>query len=803
MQPRPLVLLALLGLSGCGGGGDDAIPPCEGSADGTLAPGGVVEVTAGSLSGTRVSLPEGASREDRYHVDAFDVEIGCGAEQVPEGYLPLGPAVQLAPTHLRLAREIPVRVPVHPELLPQDAHTGHIEVSYTGPGVDSPRVIPVASLQVVEGTEGAHLRFETRRLGTYQAITRADGPEPRDREYQFQAITGVSMGAGGAGLIGLRNPEQFDLVAPLGGPVDWIYQLEYIRTYHTGGFCTEQERQADPVACEMGSDVSRTPTRDLLHEHRQDFENWWYQDEYGGQGGTFDRRDLVSLLRDLTRMHGNPNTTRTDDVTSEPNITAPGVPDTWRTSPDPCGADQVVIPACEGTAPNCAPGTGFIDDEYNPDGQYPVITFCDGAQIVVDGSTDVGVWDPDGTNDFPVVPAVAVDVNGNGIRDPGEPVIRNGREPFEDCGLDGVCNPDEPGYDPVTNPDPNGDDYDFQFNPEGTEGNWLRDSVDGDPCNADGEDFDDVGLDGVAGTAQIPEGFDYGEDDGCWTRAQGTERMHARNPRGMALRMDGAELDDVDVWIDGGIRDLFNFSVVGDQLAGAFAARGRNLRLKNGHASLMPSPEDELDVLEADWDQAGKYVMVRYGDPDASEQDKIAGDGGHVGTAAQLLDRVLTVLYWMSARWPDGDRELTDDALCDGCESQFQFDFTAEGRTGPVGVVLPPGYYEPANADLEYPIVYFLHGYGQEPSDLLDIGFFLRDRMGNPTYGEQGRLQKMILVFPDGLCRGDECVQGTFYADAPEGNAPSPRMESWLLALTEHMRSEYRVKTPATHSVTE
>ncbi|MFW6031533.1 MAG: hypothetical protein ACOC9T_02990, partial [Myxococcota bacterium] len=642
------------------------------------------------------------------------------------------------------------------------------------------------------------------------AVTRAEGPAARMRDFTFQGITGVSMGAGGAGLIGLHNPDDFDLVAPLGGPVDWIYLLDYIRTYHLGGFCTEDERAATPGACEAGADVGRTPPSDQLHEHRQDFEHWWYVDEYGGQGGTFDRHEYIQIFRDLTLMYGNANTTRAVDESTggpdmtEPNVLPPGIPETWLASADPCATpvdSEFVIAGCLQGEP-CNP---YYDDEYNPDGDYDVIPFCDGAEVVVDGERDVGVWDPAGNNDYPTALLAAVDIDGNGQRDPGEPVIRAGREPFEDCGLDGLCNPDEPGYDPATNPDPNGDDYDFQFNPDGTEGNRLRDSMDGDPCNPMGEEFSDVGLDGVEGTAQISDGgFDYGEGNDCWDLAQGAERMFGLNPRTMARDMDLDALRDVDVWSDGGIRDLFNFGVVHDHFAGAFAARGQNLRLYNGHDSLATHEDERFDPAKINWGEVGKYVHVRYGDPDASEALKEAGDGGHVGTADQLIHRVLSALYWMNARWPDGDRGITEERSCAECEDSFTFEFESSlGRTGPVGVVLPPGYHNPDNEDRSYPIVYLLHGYGQEPGDLVDIGFILRDRMNNPAFPTHARLQKMIIVFPDGKCRGDECIQGTFYTDPHEGHVSSPLMETWVLELTQHMRDAYRVKAPARIEVTE
>jgi hypothetical protein len=791
---------------------DGALPACDGSAAGNVSPGGSLEVTSGSLQGARVTLPEGAGRDDEYSVAAFDGSIGCASDQVPEGYRALGPAVTVGPTHLRMPREIPVRVPFHPAQLPDGAHAGHIEVSYTGPGVPEPRVVPFSSLQVEGGPAETWLAFETRRLGTFQAVARAEGPTPRPREYTFQAITGVSMGAGGSALIGLANPEQFDFVAPMGGPVEWRYLLNYIRTYHLGGFCSEVERELDAATCEAGAHVDRTPESRWLHQHRQDFEHWHYIDEYDGQGGTFDRRQYIRIFRDLTRMYGNANTTH-EGYPEGPNITPPGVDPERAFSPDEelCGegAEQVVIPPCEGTFPDCgddAQGnpTGYIDDEYNPQGQYPVITLCDGGEVRVDGVRDVGTWDPDGDHTMPVEVMLAVDINGNGRRDPGEPVIRSGREPFEDCGLDNLCNHEEPGYDPVTNPDPNGDDYDPLFNPMGTEGNGVRDSADGDPCSADGEVFDDVGLDGVAGTRQVGDGgFDVGEGNGCWDMAQGTEHMFASDPREMAMRMPEEVLRDVDIFTDGGIRDLFNFGVVHEHFVGGFVARGRNVRTYNGHAALLGGGADRFDLAYVPWEEMGNHVFVRYGDPDATETQKIQGDGGHVGTAQQLLDRVNATLGWVSSKWPDGDHDLTHENLCPGCLTAYTFDFEALGRTGPVGVVLPPGYYNPENQDRDYPILYFLHGYGQQPQDLVNIGFILRNNMSNPNLPRHARLQKMIIVFPDGRCRDDECIRGTFYADPPASHASSPPMESWVLALTEHMRNNYRVKEAATFDTTD
>lgn len=791
---------------------DAAVPGCDGSATGRVAPGGDVSVSSGELAGAAVTLPAGASRDDSFHVDPFDVTIECAPDQLPDGYRALGPAVSFAPGTLRFGREVPLTIPVKLSLLPEGGHRGHVLFSYTGPGVAEARVVPVASPYFRGSSAGGTVTFETPRLGTYQAIVAEAGPTTREREFTFQGITGVSMGSSGAGGIGLRNPELFDFIAPLGGSNDWIYLTDYIRTYHTGGFCTEDERAVDPEGCAAGASSSRVPPSRQVYEFIQDFEHWHYDDEYRGQGGTFDRQEYAQIFRDLTLMYGNFNTNRTRDP-SEPNLTPPGIPDSRRdmTDAERC-ATPLVIPPCEGTAPDCAPGTGYIDDEYNPDGQYPAITFCEGAELVVDGERDHGVWDPEGEPYYPIEVALAFDIDGDGERGPGEPVVRNGYEPYDDCGLDRLCNPDEEGYDPVDNPDPAGDDYDYQFNPAGTEGNWLRD---GEPCEPEsGEAFLDVGLDGVLGTRQIDDGgFDDGEGDGCFTLASGRQRMYERNARGLVLEHPISTLQDLDVFSDGGIRDLFLFGVVHNHFAGAFSARGLPLNLYNAHAALRFQGEisdEDFNFTNVDFSEIGKYLHIRYGDPDADEGLLEMGDGGHVGTGPQAVNRILSALAWMSARWPGGDRRIVQDRICTevrpGCDNQNQFiiDFTSSvGRTGPATVILPPGYYDEAYADTCYPIVYFGHGYGMQPEDLIAIGIIIWNFFTSRQIPTDKRLQKMIFVFPDGFCRGGECEKGTFYENAPPGTPGGAQMETFMLELMEHMRDNFRVCEPRSIMVTE
>lgn len=776
-----------------------ALPACEGSASGRVDHGGELRVTTGTLAGSRIALAAGAARDDRYHADPFDASIACAPDQLPDGYRALGPAVALTSADVyRFQREIDLAIPVRLALLPSRAHRGHVEVAYTGPGVSTPRIVPIAN-PIFEGSAGdGTLRFQAPRLGTYQAVVREDAPTTVARRFRFRGILGVSMGGSGSGRVGLGNPDRFDFAAPLGGPTDWQYMLEYIRRYHLGGFCTEEER-ASGADCSAASQ-DRAPARGELYEHVQHFENWWYEDMYDGQGGRFDRSEYVEIFRDLSAMFGNANTDGGADP-DDPNVTPPGVPDSDRRLSDAvrCAPEGIRRIAPEPAGGDSDPATGFFDDEYNPEGQYAVITFCDGGEV----PGDTGRWSPDASQRTPVEVAYAVDVNGNGIRDGGEPVIRNGREPFDDVGADGLPSAMEPGYDALSNPDPSGDDYDFQYNPLGTEGNWTWD---------EGEPFEDVGLDGVPGTAQLDAGgYDRGEGDGVFTRARGAQRMIDSSPRSMVRGFDDQQLAELDVLADGGVRDLFNWVVMGHHSLGGFAARGLPVRFYNGHAGLHLDGRDRFTFAEAPIDEIGRYAMVRYGSIDATEEEKAAGDGGHVGTIAQLQDRLFAALAMMDRRWPGGDRRIVRDELCARLSSSCQhvnsiaLDFTSPttGRTGPVTIVLPPGYFAPEYADVRFPVVYFLHGYGMEPGDLLATGLLLWNYMTAPTLPEAQRFQKVIFVFPDGVCRGDECVNGTFFTDAPASTPGGPRMQTFLLDLVDYIDATYRTRAPETIEVLE
>lgn len=749
---------------------DAALPACPTSTAavrGTVRAGETVRGAAGGpLEQATVGLPM-AARE----VTPLEVELGCAADQVPEGYTAIGPAVRFNPGTTRLMREIPFTVPVNASKVPA-GYELQVQLAYTSPGVRAARIVPVADVHLTN--DGRGLAFEAPRLGTWQAVIRTGlGTRRTRRRFTFHSILGVSMGAAGAGMIGLRNLELFDFIAPLGGPVDWNYLGNYIQNYHVGGFCTAAQRAMDPTGCAMGASTDRTPPASDLYERRQNFEDWFFPDAWEGQGGTFDRHSYIQIFRDLTRMFGNavtpPGTT---------GVLPRGVPDSELTRSD---ADRCSMPVTL---------TNYYDREYNPDGSLPVVTFCDGTHV----SRQSGRWDGTRGN-FPMEVSLAVDVNRNGRRDAGEPVLRRFFERFSDVGADGVASAMEPGYDAATNPDPAQDDYDRQFNPGGTEGNYLRES---------GEPFEDLGVDGVACPSGQTCPYDVGEGNNTWDQNPGWARFTAVNPRNVAAAAPAAQLARVSVFTDGGVHDLFNFGVVANHFAGALAQRGLPVHYFNNFAPFGGGrvPETPFPYDFIDWARVPDYVMLRYGNPDATNVELISGDGAHVGTIPQITNRLYSSLFWMAARWPGGDRRAarysTEFDNAGRCANGYfcTFDFRSEtaNRTGPVSVYLPPGYHDPENAGRRYPIVYFLHGYGQQPQDLVATGLIVGNFMALSSIPSWRRPQKFIMVFPDGRCRpSDGCLRGTFYTDSQVGNA---RMESYFLDLYRYIDTQFRVRTP-------
>jgi hypothetical protein len=797
------------------------IAACSGSGAGRVDDGESVRGSE-SLAAASVGLQAGATRPNSgsflWHVDPFDATLECADDQVPDGWLALGPAVRFGPSALSFRREIPLSVPVSPAAMPEAARLRHVAVSYSGPRAAEARPVPIANPRLVHGEAGWELSFLAPWLGTYQAIVRADaGQQKRTRRITHRAVVGISMGGGGTAMVGLRHHHLFDVVAPLGGPVDWTWLLGHIEANHVGGFLPNDGTTPPAGTAEL-------PEPTLPYEHPSSFDRWWYEYPKNGNGGSFPRAEYVQIFRDLALMFGNPNGYNpTPGAENLPAGVDPGDPSVvgdhggrecavWIDPIDghPDNAEQQKL-AEECPLERCRNTLvleGYYDDEFNPKGTFPVITVCDGSPQDETLSPWANTWKPEG-NDRPLEVALAVDYDGDGVRDENEPILRQGHEPFDDHGSDGIPSAAEPGYVAGTNDDPSGDDWHPQFNPAGTENNSRFDP---------GEPYRDFGLDGVDGTASSP--YDWGEGNGEFDWSPGWRTFLERDSRSVLEQLawtthpqpfDDEAMARLDLWTDGGTRDLFNFAVDAQALAGAWAARGRVVHYYTGfHHVPGQVPDDPKQFVGGNisWADVPSGALLRYGQIDPTQKDIDSGSGQHVGTADEVTRRLQASLYYIGSRWPDAPHtldipsNLDPDPEAESCAvtGSCDFEFTdSRGRTGPVSVNLPPGYAHVESRDKRYPVIYMLHGYGQTPDDLKAAILFLQNWMNSPADSQATRLPKAILIYVDGRCRPGEveaeCIRGTFFTDSVREHGP--KMESWWLELMDEVDRRFRTMPEA------
>jgi len=247
------------------------------------------------------------------------------------------------------------------------------------------------------------------------------------RRFNYRAIVGISMGGNAALSIGLRHRDRFDFIGDLVGEPgpSMKYSLAMFRDYMFGGFCTASPDDSGDVGQLCLAD-QRPPATDQF-ELSSDFEHMLYQ-EGDGVGLTLRRNLYLRASRDLSRALSNPALYNPDPAAN--GYAPPGVDAAYlaRDAADRC-ANPLVL-------------RDLYDEEFNPTGATPVITFCDGGDSPTLG---LGVFDPAMPQTNPAEILLAVDVNGNGRRDLGEPVITNAFEPFDDVGTDGVASVSEPG----------------------------------------------------------------------------------------------------------------------------------------------------------------------------------------------------------------------------------------------------------------------------------------------------------------------------------------------------------------------
>jgi hypothetical protein len=566
--------------------------------------------------------------------------------------------------------------------------------------------------------------------------------EPRMRHFTFKGIAGISMGAN-ALVFHVRHPGHFDFVAAYGGYINYHYFAPLMRDRIFGGFCDLESLLAhvDELDDPQAPNLDCGPVAPLYPwEFSWNFNHWHYDDS----GGTWDRDFYWDAIEGMMTGFGNMLNFNPD----HPYLPA-GVTVDWLARGDT--HDRCANPQVLGKPYN-------YNAEYNPEGEYNLITFCDGEEPIPGGKNNpdflnlVGVYDPTYFHTRPVHFFLAVDLNGNGKRDFHEPIVINTHERFQDTGPDGCFDEFEDGMGGCTATgavgDPNADNYDFHTNPMGTQGNgWWE----------PGEPFFDYGLDGV------PETGDFGEGDGEWSMNPNLATLIEGSPSHWIDNASKEDLDAVDIFLDGGIRDSLHAATSMWALAQRLAARVKNTRFYHDFTLFEDSfyhtgERVLLTDVPVDWTAqgVGKNFMVAYGDPDASADMIRLGDGKHVGLGEDVFNRAATMFIAPLHRWPDIDVDPVPPGN-GGVLKEGTYHSPAVQNRYRYAISLPPGYFMPENQDQTYPIFIYLPGHGMTAMDTIAAGLVFN------MFMELGLVGKFILAVPEGQCCRIHKDTGTRY----------------------------------------
>ena len=364
------------------------------------------------------------------------------------------------------------------------------------------------------------------------------------------------------------------------------------------------------------------------------------------------RHTLIDMLKDLTISFGNPVYYNPLSTYYPPGITA----------------ENARIPTTL---------YGFIDD-LNPTGSLPVITYED---------DDPGDW---------VEVLLALDSNGDGRRNFGEPILRQFHEPFTD-----------------------------------QNGNQMY-----DPLPPPGEPFSNFGLDGVEGTG------DYGEVGTGFTYNPNRNNFLAEDPLTRAINLPLPDFQNLNLYIDAGTEDEFQFNIHAENFVQTIEDRDLLFRIENDF------PENFPGISHFD----EKRVYVRYpGGHVGFDEENIglsfeqAKQG--IEGAIVVANRFTTLFSFVSDHFIGGDFG-TDPYELYRYPSEIgvaYFNSPSLNRRMKFGIYIPPGYSR--SSTNYYPVLYLLLGYNMSVEGMANSGV----KAALDAFILTGEMQKMIIVIPDGL----------------------------------------------------
>jgi hypothetical protein len=277
-------------------------------------------------------------------------------------------------------------------------------------------------------------------------------------------------------------------------------------------------------------------------------------------------------------------------------------------------------------------------------------------------------------------------------------------------------------------------------------------------------------------------------------------------------------------YVEGGICDFFNFGVQAAHVWGDLAVAFPNEAAYYEDVVGWPGGQTEIDTfdpLAVPMRQVPRFPLFLYGNPNATALELERGNGDHVGTPKEAVNRFLLMMRFIGSRW-DGVIPDPPGDFSDFNSRAFSTTFFSQalGAERDFAIVLPPGYDAPENADVRYPVLIVGHGYGMQAAG--SSGFYVSNIIYD-VFMQEGQIRKMIVVYVDGNCcfvntttgeractledeagneRGRptwqrECVQGSFYADR-DGYGPGDDFsyEQHVLELLDHVDANYRTLPP-------
>lgn len=356
----------------------------------------------------------------------------------------------------------------------------------------------------------------------------------------------------------------------------------------------------------------------------------------------------------------------------------------------------------------------FFDGRYNPDGALPVITFEDRSP---------GSW---------VEILLALDLNGNGKRDQGEPVLSQFDEPYDDSNGNGMWDLEEP--------------------------------------------FSDVGLDGVPATG------DYGESDGTFTFNPSRLNFMSQDPSTHVRDLPLEILQDFNVYVDAGTEDEFQFNIHAERFVQSLLEKGLGVRTENGF------PEDFPSVSHF----GEKRVFVRYeGGHIGFNKENIGLSFSKafrgVKEAILVANRFTTLFAFVSDHFPGGQygTNVFEMFRYPSTMSIASFTSPSLNRKMKYGIYLPPGYKR--NDGKYYPVLYLLGGYNMSLQSISNSR--MKAALDVLVSGQE--MQKMIIVIPDGT--NYKNGRGNFFVNQVDQERGDRFMDCFF-DLTSHIDSRFRTK---------